>query len=129
MEGNLYQRIYDLLAQVPAGHVVSYGEMARALGMPRGARVVGWAMRSCPEGYPWHRVVTAGGEITKRGSGEGEELTGAQAGPGRDVHGGGEPLGHPVGDHVELARVRRRAFGIGLRRGDTDQRRLLRLGR
>ncbi len=74
MEGNLYQRIYDLLAQVPAGHVVSYGEMARALGMPRGARVVGWAMRSCPEGYPWHRVVTAGGEITKRGSGEGEEL-------------------------------------------------------
>ena len=74
MEGNLYARVYALLATVPAGHVVSYGELARGLGMPRGARVVGWAMRTCPEGLPWHRVVNARGEISQRGIGEGEAL-------------------------------------------------------
>lgn len=74
LEGNLYTRAYALLATVPAGHVVSYGELARGLGMLRGARVVGWAMRTCPEGLPWHRVVNARGEISQRGIGEGEAL-------------------------------------------------------
>lgn len=74
MEGNLYQRVYALLATVPAGRVVTYGELARGLGMPRGARIVGWAMRTCPEGLPWHRVVNARGEISQRGIGEGEAL-------------------------------------------------------
>lgn len=74
MEGNLFARVYALLATVPAGRVVSYGELARGLGMSRGARVVGWAMRTCPEGFPWHRVVNARGEISQRGIGEGEAL-------------------------------------------------------
>jgi methylated-DNA-protein-cysteine methyltransferase-like protein len=74
LDSNLYARVYALLATVPAGHVVSYGELARGLGMPRGARVVGWAMRTCPEGLPWHRVVNARGEISQRGIGEGEAL-------------------------------------------------------
>jgi len=58
----LYQRIYDLLARVPAGKVVTYGQIAMHLGMPHGARLVGWAMRSCPEGVPWHRVVNSRGQ-------------------------------------------------------------------
>ncbi len=62
----LYRRIYDLVARVPAGKVVTYGQIAMALGMPHGARVVGWAMRSCPEGIPWHRVVNSRGEMGVR---------------------------------------------------------------
>ncbi len=34
------------------------------LGSPRAARQVGWAMRRCPDGLPWQRVVMADGTIT-----------------------------------------------------------------
>lgn len=60
-----YQPIYDVLAQVPVGCVVTYGQIARHLGMPHGARLVGWAMRQCPDGLPWHRVVGAKGAIVQ----------------------------------------------------------------
>ncbi len=63
---NLYQRIYDVVARIPPGKVATYGQIALALGMPHGARVVGWAMRTCPEGLPWHRVVNARGETGVR---------------------------------------------------------------
>ena len=56
--------VYKIVAQVPRGKVVSYGRIARMLGKPRGGRVVGWAMRSCPDGLPWQRVVMADGSIT-----------------------------------------------------------------
>jgi methylated-DNA-protein-cysteine methyltransferase-like protein len=46
--------------------VVTYGQIARALGMPHGARTVGWAMRACGSDVPWHRVVNAHGEISVR---------------------------------------------------------------
>lgn len=62
----LYQRIYDLLARVPAGKVVTYGQVAMHLGMPHGARVVGWAMRCCREDVPWHRMVNSRGETGVR---------------------------------------------------------------
>lgn len=55
------QRVYALVAQIPPGRVTTYGMLARQLGVPRGARIVGWAMHNCPEGLPWHRVVTASG--------------------------------------------------------------------
>ncbi|MHB1294768.1 MAG: MGMT family protein [Anaerolineae bacterium] len=58
-----FQPIYDVLAGVPPGYVVTYGQIARHLGMPYGGRTVGWAMRQCPDGLPWHRVVGAKGVI------------------------------------------------------------------
>ncbi|MCL2839646.1 MAG: methylated-DNA--[protein]-cysteine S-methyltransferase [Defluviitaleaceae bacterium] len=58
------QSVYDIVAQIPVGKVTSYGHIARLLGSPRGARQVGWAMRNCPEGLPWQRVVMADGSIT-----------------------------------------------------------------
>jgi methylated-DNA-protein-cysteine methyltransferase-like protein len=44
--------------------------------MPRQPRRVGYALRTLPEGtaIPWHRVVNAGGQISKRGDPEGENL-------------------------------------------------------
>lgn len=62
-EPSFFQRVYDALALIPPGHVVSYGQIALYLGAPGAARAVGWAMRTCPPGLPWHRVVNARGEL------------------------------------------------------------------
>lgn len=61
---------------VPAGRVVTYGQVARALGVDRGARAVGYALRALsePEGVPWWRVVNASGGISPRGAGFGAEI-------------------------------------------------------
>ena len=59
-----YQDVYNIVEQIPHGKVVSYGQIAHMLGKPRGARVVGWAMRNCPEALPWQRVVMADGSVT-----------------------------------------------------------------
>ena len=63
---NFFSRVYALARQVPRGRVVTYGQLARALGAPRAARTVGWAIRACPADVPWHRVVNAHGEISLR---------------------------------------------------------------
>ncbi len=65
-----FARVYELVAQIPRGKVISYGQIARLLGAPRAARAVGWAMRVCPEGLPWQRVVKADGSIAAGGWGE-----------------------------------------------------------
>ena len=59
-----FEQVYDAVKQIPQGKVASYGQIARLLGNPRAAREVGWAMRRCPEGLPWQRVVMANGSIT-----------------------------------------------------------------
>ena len=63
-----YERIYEVVARIPSGTVATYGQIARHLGIPNGARTVGWAMRHCPEGLPWHRVVNASGQTSRRAS-------------------------------------------------------------
>lgn len=62
MDG-FFEEVYSIVARIPYGKVVSYGQIARALDRPRSARMVGWAMRRCPEGLPWHRVIKADGSI------------------------------------------------------------------
>ncbi|MCL2618525.1 MAG: methylated-DNA--[protein]-cysteine S-methyltransferase [Defluviitaleaceae bacterium] len=61
---HFYSRVYALVEQIPLGKVTTYGQLARALGNPRAARAVGWAMRHCPEHLPWQRVVMADGTVT-----------------------------------------------------------------
>jgi methylated-DNA-protein-cysteine methyltransferase related protein len=63
---SFFSRVYALVRRVPRGCVVTYGQVARALGAPGAARTVGWAMRISPENVPWHRVVNARGEISLR---------------------------------------------------------------
>jgi methylated-DNA-protein-cysteine methyltransferase-like protein len=67
MAKEIFARVYAVVEQIPYGRVVTYGQIARHLGMPSGARTVGWALRACPEGLPWHRVVNAQGGISARG--------------------------------------------------------------
>ena len=59
-----YKQVYEIVEHVPYGKVISYGEIAKLLGRPRAAREVGRAMRCCPDGLPWQRVVMADGSIT-----------------------------------------------------------------
>jgi methylated-DNA-protein-cysteine methyltransferase-like protein len=61
-----YQQVYELVKQVPKGRVVTYGQIAAALGNVRRSRLVGYAMRACPDDVPWHRVVNAQGRLSTR---------------------------------------------------------------
>jgi methylated-DNA-protein-cysteine methyltransferase-like protein len=63
-----WDRVYRLVKKIPRGRVLTYGQLARALKLPGGARTAGRAMFACPSrrGIPWHRVVGAGGRILIR---------------------------------------------------------------
>ena len=63
-----WEPIYRLVKRIPRGRVTTYGALAKALKVPGGARVVGYAMAGCPsgQGIPWHRVVGAGGRLIIR---------------------------------------------------------------
>jgi methylated-DNA-protein-cysteine methyltransferase related protein len=64
-ENPALQAIWDVVAQLPRGSVSTYGEVARAAGLPGRARQAGYALKHLPSGMhlPWHRVVGAGGRI------------------------------------------------------------------
>jgi len=61
-----HRAVHRLVSGIPRGRVVTYGQIAHLLGAPRAARAVGYAMRHCPPGVPWHRVVNAQGGISRR---------------------------------------------------------------
>ena len=65
------RRVLMAAAGVPAGKVVSYGEIARRIGQPRGSRAVGQALGSnpIPIVIPCHRIIAAGGKIGGYGGG------------------------------------------------------------
>ncbi|WP_419963050.1 MGMT family protein [Pantoea vagans] len=63
------QRIWQIVAAIPYGHVATYGDVARLAGSPRAARQVGGVLSRLPEGttLPWHRVVNRHGTISMQG--------------------------------------------------------------
>jgi len=65
-DGNWYQNVWKVVSEIPSGHVLTYGEVARLAGMPRQARRVSQALRRAPQGIklPWHRVINAQGKIS-----------------------------------------------------------------
>lgn len=68
--------LYLTLAQVPAGQVVTYGQLADLAGLGRAARWVGRTLSQLPEGstLPWHRVIAAGGRLSlAAGTASGDE--------------------------------------------------------
>ncbi|WP_371504667.1 MGMT family protein [Nitrosopumilus adriaticus] len=62
---NLEQKIYKKLLQVPKGQITTYGELAKAVGLKNGQRVVGRIMNKNPYPViiPCHRVVMSTGKI------------------------------------------------------------------
>jgi len=54
------EQVLDLVATIPAGRVLTYGDVAERLGS-RAPRAVGTALARFGGGAPWWRVVRAGG--------------------------------------------------------------------
>ena len=66
-----YERFYEVVRRVPPGRVTTYGTVAHQAGLPGRARQVGYAMAALPDGndVPWHRVINARGEVSRRSGG------------------------------------------------------------
>jgi methylated-DNA-protein-cysteine methyltransferase related protein len=66
-----YQRYYEVVKRIPSGRVATYGSVANEAGMPGRARQVGYAMAALPDDHdvPWHRVINARGEVSRRAGG------------------------------------------------------------
>jgi methylated-DNA-protein-cysteine methyltransferase-like protein len=61
-----FERVYEVVKQIPYGRATSYGAIARFLGTGKSARMVGWAMNAAhtlPD-VPAHRVVNHKGMLT-----------------------------------------------------------------
>lgn len=71
------QRVWQIVRQIPAGNVATYGQIALLIPPPPGvdpdeylafgARWVGGAMASCPDDVPWQRVINSQGKISLPG--------------------------------------------------------------
>ena len=71
-------QVWEIVRQIPAGKVSSYGRIAAMIMPPSaekvknyrafGARWVGGAMAKCPDDIPWWRVINAQGKISQRPS-------------------------------------------------------------
>lgn len=68
-------RVFTVLAAVPPGTVVTYGQVARLAGLPNGARQVGRILGNLPGDtqLPWHRVINAAGRISLEPHSQGYE--------------------------------------------------------
>jgi len=60
----LLARTFALVKACPAGRVTTYGWIGKALGYPRGARMIGWFMHESPAGVPAQRVINSKGELS-----------------------------------------------------------------
>ena len=67
MAGPFEEAVWRLVADIPRGMVMTYGQVAHAAGSPSGAQAVGNAMKRAKEEdqpVPWHRVVRTGGFLS-----------------------------------------------------------------
>ncbi len=62
---NLEQKVYKKLLEVPKGKVTTYGELAKAVGLKNGQRVIGRIMNKNPYPVvvPCHRVILSDGKV------------------------------------------------------------------
>jgi len=62
-EPNFRERVESLVAQIPAGRVMTYGQLAALCGSPRAARIVGGIAHYSDPDLPWQRVVNKHGGL------------------------------------------------------------------
>ena len=56
-----HERVFKIVRRIPAGHVMTYGQIAELLGEGYTARTVGFVMHAADDSVPWHRVINAQG--------------------------------------------------------------------
>lgn len=71
-----FEKIYEVVRQIPKGKVATYGLVAALAGNPRWARVVGYALHVNPEPgkIPCHRVVNRQGMVSSAFAFGGENM-------------------------------------------------------
>lgn len=70
-----FAKVYKLTKHIPYGRVTSYGAIARYLGAPGSARMVGWALNGSNKAdVPAHRVVNRNGLLTGKHHFQGTNL-------------------------------------------------------
>jgi len=76
MKNDFFERVYQIVRQIPEGRVTSYGAIAKAIGAARSARMVGYAMNASHdlEDVPDHRVVNRNGVLTGKHHFDGSNL-------------------------------------------------------
>ena len=65
-KNDFFDKVYNVVRQIPEGKVTSYGAIANYLGVKKSARLVGWAMNAShgDNSIPAHRVVNRIGLLT-----------------------------------------------------------------
>lgn len=63
---DFFEKVYEVVRQIPHGKVTTYGAIAKAIGAAKSARTVGYAMNASHvlEDVPAHRVVNRNGVLT-----------------------------------------------------------------
>lgn len=70
MTTSTYNDIYAVVSRIPRGKVATYGQVALLANLPGRARLVGYALSALTDpSVPWHRVINAKGEISRRNDG------------------------------------------------------------
>jgi methylated-DNA-protein-cysteine methyltransferase-like protein len=62
-EENFKIRVNSLVAQIPKGRIMTYGQIAAICGNPRSARIVGGIAHFGDSKLPWQRVVNKQGGL------------------------------------------------------------------
>ncbi|HLV47330.1 MAG TPA: MGMT family protein [Flavobacterium sp.] len=75
-EKSFFDKVYEVTKQIPFGRVTTYGAIARKIGSPQSARMVGYALNAShnQEDIPAHRVVNRQGMLSGKHHFEGTNL-------------------------------------------------------
>ena len=73
---DFFQKVYEVVKQIPYGKITTYGAIAKKIGAPRSARMVGYALNASAldEDIPAHRVVNRKGLLTGKHHFQGTNL-------------------------------------------------------
>jgi len=88
MSSELRERVEAVVADIPYGRVMSYGDVAACCGYPGAARRVGMIAAAGGGGLPWHRVVLSSGRLAVTGNGDPDWQSDALAGEAVEVRDG-----------------------------------------
>jgi methylated-DNA-protein-cysteine methyltransferase-like protein len=64
---SFFEKVYHTVRKIPFGYVTTYGEIAKLIGHPKSARMVGWALNKSEvilPSVPAHRVVNRNGLLS-----------------------------------------------------------------
>jgi len=73
---DFFQKVYEVVRKIPFGKITTYGAIAKKIGAPKSARMVGYALNASHalDDVPAHRVVNRKGLLTGKHHFQGTNL-------------------------------------------------------